>query len=201
MSQCEQVWIYIYVCIHTYACFCIRVCIYQRCPYLMYHSRASMHAYSQDTHTHTHILPYIHNQIKRLADISEFVKSGLTDPEADPERSEEGLKALRFKIKQRLYKSSLCEAKGVGVVEDLGKAAKAETQKKGKVSTCIHLLIRKGNVTHMCMSIYVCTHMWTCANYMCTCMHKYTPTHMHVCISLPLPLSLSLCICMCAYCV
>jgi hypothetical protein len=77
--------------------------------------------------------------MKRLADVAEFAKLSLTDAEADPERPEEGLKALRCRIKQRLYKNCLCEVKGVGVIENLGKSAKAESQKKGKVSIICHM--------------------------------------------------------------
>jgi len=72
------------------------------------------------------------SQVSRLATTAQFVKLGLTDPEADPEAGSGGAKALRLKLKQRLFKQSLCEPKGIGLVEDLGDAEKEGEGSKGK---------------------------------------------------------------------
>mmetsp|Transcript_35756 Transcript_35756/g.86431 ORF Transcript_35756/g.86431 Transcript_35756/m.86431 type:complete len:498 (-) Transcript_35756:100-1593(-) len=73
-----------------------------------------------------------HTQMKRLADAAHFVKLGLTDPHADPEKGGAEARALRLKIKQRLYKQALCESKGIGLVEDLGEEEAGPSKASGK---------------------------------------------------------------------
>jgi hypothetical protein len=72
------------------------------------------------------------SQVSRLATTAQFVKLGLTDPEADPEAGSGGAKALRLKLKQRMFKQSLCEPRGIGLVEDLGDAGGEGGGGKGK---------------------------------------------------------------------
>lgn len=72
------------------------------------------------------------NQVSRLATTAQFVKLGLTDPEANSEAGGEDAKALRLRLKQRLFKQSLCEPRGIGLVEDLGDAGGEGEGSKGK---------------------------------------------------------------------
>mmetsp|Transcript_11716 Transcript_11716/g.23123 ORF Transcript_11716/g.23123 Transcript_11716/m.23123 type:complete len:503 (+) Transcript_11716:35-1543(+) len=70
-------------------------------------------------------------QMKRLAEAAQFVMLGLTDPAADPEGGSGAQRALRLRIKQRMYKQALCETKGIGLLEDLGDEAPPPNKPKG----------------------------------------------------------------------
>lgn len=101
-------------------------------------------------------------QVQRLAVTAQFITLGLSDPEGDPEAGDAKAKALRLRIKQRLYKQSLCEPRGIGLVEDLGeakeggsskgqkrRAAPTEEEEKSAAEAEAEKMVRVGSAHHI----------------------------------------------------